>query len=281
MRKFFLTLLLTSFLFSAETVIDGIAITIDGEVITLYEIKQEQALSNLSVRQTVDQLIRLKLEHLEAKERHIKVTNQEVIDDLKDMAKKNNLSLSQLYDAMNSSKHLTEFQVKEKTKERLLKDKIFNAIAMSEMEEPSDDEVEEYYELHLDDYTAPKSIDAILYSSSSKQDLQKKVSNPMMHIPSVKTEKIELETAKINPRLAEILIKTKDNHFSPILPQGKDAHMSFYVVEKIGMNTPPLALIRTQVENTIMEHKREQILSEHFQRMRVNANIKVLRLPKE
>jgi len=281
MRKFFLTLLMAPFLFSAETAIGGIAITIDGEVITLYEIKQEQALSHLSVKKTVDQLIRLKLEKIEAKERHIKVSNQEVIDDLKDMAKKNSMSLSQLYDAMNSSKNLSESQVKQKTKEKLLKDKIFNAIAMSEMEEPTDDEVEEYYELHLDDYTAPKSIDAVLYSSKSKQDLQKKVSNPMMQVPSVTTESIELETAKINPRLAELLIKTKDNHFTPVLPQGQNGHMAFYVVKKNDLNTPPLSLLRTQVENTIMEHKREQILGEHFQRMRINADIKVLRLPKE
>ena len=34
-------------------------------------------------------------------------------------------------------------------------------------------------------------------------------------------------------------------------------------------------------ENKIMEDKREHILNEHFQRMRVNADIKVLRLPKE
>ena len=281
MRKFFLTLLLAPLLFSAENAIGGIAITIDGEVITLYEINQEQAISHLSVKKTVDQLIRLKLERIEAKKRHIKVSNSEVLDDLKKMAENNQMSLSQLYDAMNSSKGLTESQVKDKTRERLLKDKIFNAIAMSEMEEPSDDEVEEYYELHLEDYTAPKSIDAVLYSSKSKTDLQQKVANPMLYLPSVTTENIELETAKINPRLAELLIKTEDSHFTPVLPQGKDGHMAFYVVKKNGMDTPPLSLLRAQVENTIMEHKREQILGEHFQRMRVNADIKVLRLPKE
>ena len=281
MQKFFLTLLLAPFLFSAETAVGGIAITIDDEVITLYEIKQEQALSHRSVKKTVDQLIRLKLEHIEAKERHIKVTNQEVLDDLKQMAKNNNMSLPQLYDAMNSSKNLSESQVKEKTKEKLLKDKIFNAIAMSEMEEPTDDEVKEYYELHLNDYTAPKSIDVTLYSSKSKKDLQQKMSNPMLYLPSVSTENIELETAKINPRLAEILIKTKENTFSPILPQGQDAHMAFYIVQKKEMNTPALSLVRPQVENKIMENKREQILGEHFQRMRINANIKVLRLPKD
>ena len=57
--------------------------------------------------------------------------------------------------------------------------------------------------------------------------------------------------------------------------------MSFYVMQKNDINTPPLELIRTQVENSLMEEKREQILNEHFQRMRVKADIKVLRLPEE
>ena len=283
MKKIFFSFFLFPLLLLAQdsNIISGIAITIDEEVITLYEIKQERALSHRSVKQTVDQLIRLKLEHLEAKKRNISVSNQEVLDDLKQMAGKNNLTLSQLYEAMNSANNLTESQVKKKTKEKLLKDKLFNAIAMSEMEEPTEEEAEEYYELHLDDYTAPRNIDATLYSSKSKQDLQQKISNPMLYLPSVTTENIELETAKINPRLADILIKTKENHFTPILPQGQNGHMAFYVVKKKDINTPPLSLIQTQIENKIMEAKREQILGEHFQRMRVNANIRVLRLPKE
>lgn len=283
MKKIFFSFFLFPLLLLAQdsNIISGIAITIDEEVITLYEIKQERALSHRSVKQTVDQLIRLKLEHLEAKKRNISVSNQEVLDDLKQMAGKNNLTLSQLYEAMNSANNLTESQVKKKTKEKLLKDKLFNAIAMSEMEEPTEEEAEEYYELHLDDYTAPRSIDATMYSSKSKQDLQQKIANPMLYLPSVTTENIELETAKINPHLADILIKTEDKHFTPILPQGEKGHMAFYVVKKNDMNTPPLSLIQTQVENKIMEAKREQILGEHFQRMRVNANIRVLRLPKE
>lgn len=281
MKKIFLTLLLAPLMLFAENIIGGIAVVVDDEVITIYEIKQEQDLSHNTVKEAVNQLIRLKLEHIEATKRHIKVTNQEVLDDMKKRAEQNSITLSQLYDALNSTKGLSEFQVKQRTKVKLLKEKIYNAIAMSEMEEPTDSEVEEFYELHLDDYRAPRSIDTVIYSSSSKKDLQVKVSNPMQHIPSVTTENVNLETAKTNPRLIDILIKTKDNHFSPILPQGKDRHMSFYIVRKNDMNTPPLALIRMQVENKIMENKREQILGEHFQRMRVNANIRVLRLPKE
>jgi len=278
MNKLFFFLSFTPLLFA--DVIGGIAITIDNETITLYEIKQEQEISKLSVKQSVDQLIRSKLERIEAKKRNISISNQEVIDDLKQMAKSNNMTLSQLYEAMSSARNLSESQTKDKTKEKLLKKKLFSAIAMSKMEEPTDEEVDEYYNLHLSDYQAPKSIDVVIYSSSNKNALQQKISNPMMYLPEVKTENTQLETAKINPRLAQLIIKTKDNSFTPILPQmGTTGHMSFYVLQKNDINTPPLELIRPQVEAKIMDDYREHILNDHFQRMRVNADIKILRLP--
>jgi FKBP-type peptidyl-prolyl cis-trans isomerase (trigger factor) len=278
MKKLFLSLLLAPLL-SAE-IINAIAVTVDNETITLYEIKQEQGLTQLSTKETVDQLIRAKLEEIEAKKRQINVSNQEVLDELKKMAEQNNMSLSQLYEAMSSTRHLSESQTKEKTKEKLLKQKLFNAIAMAKMDEPTDQEVEEYYQLHLKEYQMPKSIDTVLYSSADQNLLKEKIANPMMSFSGVSTENMTVELAKINPRLAEILISTESGSFTPVLPQmGGSGYMSFYLLRKNETVSPELEQIRAQVENKIMEDKREQILNEHFQRMRVNADIKVLRLP--
>jgi len=278
MKQLLFLLSFTPLLFA--DIIGGIAITVDDETITLYEIKQEQEISKQNIKKTVDMLIRSKLEKIEAKKRHITISNQDVLDDLKKMAEQNNMTLSQLFEAMSSARNLSESQTKEKTREKLLKQKLFNAVAMAEMEEPTDEEVQEYYNLHLKEYQAPKSIDAVIYSSNDKNALQQKISNPMMHLPQVTTENTSLETAKINPRLAQLLIKTEDAHFTPILPQGgTSGHMAFYILSKNDINTPALELIRPQVENKIMEANREHILNEHFQRMRVNADIKILRLP--
>ncbi len=279
MKKLFLSLLLAPLL-SAE-IINAIAVTVDNDTITLYEIEQEQAITQLSTKETVDQLIRAKLEEIEAKKRQIDVSNQEVLDELKNMAEQNNMSLSQFYEAMSSTRHLSEFQTKEKTKEKLLKQKLFNAIAMSKMDEPTEEEVEEYYNLHLKEYQLPKSIDTVLYSSEDQTLLKEKIANPMMSFSGVNTENMTVELAKINPRLAEILVSTETGSFTPILPQmGESGYMSFYLLRKNETVTPKLEQIRAQVENKIMQDKREQILNEHFQRMRVNADIKVLRLPK-
>ncbi len=280
MKKLILSLLLSPILFAE--IIGGIAVTVDDEIITLYEIQQEQAISQLSVKQTVDLLIRSRLEQMEAKKRNISVSTREVLDDLNKMAEQNNMTLSQLYEAMSSVRHLSESQTKKKTKEKLLKQKLFNTIAMSQMEEPTEAELEEYYKLHLDEYTTPKSIDTMVYASPSKDALEQKISNPMINLPNVQTQAQTLETAKLNPRLAQLLIATQEGNFTPVLPQiGENGYMAFYLMKKNELNTPALELIRDQLQAKIMDEKREQILSEHFQRMRVNADIKILRLPEE
>lgn len=281
MKNFFLTLLFSPLLFS--DIVGGIALTVNNEPITLYEIKQEQAISQQNVKKTVDILIRTKLEKIEAKNKNVSVTNTEVLEDLKKMAEQNNMTLSQLYEAMSSTRHLSESQTKAKTKEKLLKQKLFDAIAMSQMEEPTQEELQEYYKLHLDEYQMPKSINTILYTSSDKNALEKKVSNPMMNQPNVQTQNQTIETAKINPRLAQLLIKTENGHFTPVLPpMGENqGYMAFYIMSKNEINTPALSLIQDQIQASIMNKKRDQVLSEHFQRMRINADIKVLRLPEE
>ena len=280
MKKLFVSLLLTPVLFA--DIIGGIAITIDDEPITLYEIKQEKAINNLSVKQVVNQLIRTKLEQIEAKKRNIKISNEDVLDDIKKIAAQNNMTLPQFYEAMNSSRNMSESQTKTKTKEKLLKQKLFNAIAMSQMEEPSESEVQEYYSLHLKEYQTPKSIDLVVYASQDKNTLQQKISNPMMNVASVTTEDKTIETSKVNPQFASLLTQTDIAHFTPVLPNGQQTgFVSFYVMKKNDIQTPSLEQIHDQIQGKIMDEKREQVLSEHFQRMRVNADIKILRLPEK
>ncbi len=281
MKNLFLTLLFSPLLFS--DIVGGIALTVDGEPITLYEIKQEQELSQQNVKKTVDILIRTKLEKIEAKNRNVTVTNAEVLEDLKKMAEQNNMSLSQLYETMRSSRHLSESQTKAKTKEKLRKQKLFDAIAMSQMEEPTQEELEEYYKLHLAEYQMPNSIDAMVYTSSDKDALERKISNPMINLPSVQMQNQTIEMAKVNPQLAQLLINTKTGSFTQILPPmaQNQGYMAFYIMNKNDVNTPALALVQNQIQASIMNKKRDQVLSEHFQRMRMNADIKVLRLPEE
>jgi len=278
MYKILLTLCL-AFSLNAELV-NGVAIIVKGEAITMYELTQEMSASKVNIEDASDILIRKKLEDSEIKERKIKVASSEVYEDIKQVASRNNMNVSELYEAVRSSSGLTSTEFKAKTKEKLLSQKLYSAIAYTSLSEPTEEEAMEYYELHKGDFSHPSGFKVILYTSKNKSRLQEKIDNPMFYSPDIQKEEKELIYDKISPELAKFLSKEKVDAFTPIVPNGKGAFMSFYIkdiktAQELGFRT-----IRNQVVNMIMGDKREQVLSDYFARLRGNADIQTIRMPK-
>jgi len=278
MYKILLVIFLGSLL-NAELV-NGVAIIVKGEAITLRDLTQEMRITKVNLEDAKQILIRKKLEAAEIKERNIKVASSEVYEDIKQIASRNSMNVSELYEAVRSSSGLTSTEFKEKTKERLLSQKLYSAIAYTSLSEPTEEEAEEYYELHKNDFSHPAGFTVIVYTSKDKTRLQEKMDNPMFYSPDLHAEEKRLEYDKISPELAKFLAKQKADSFTPIVPNGKGAYMSFYVKEVETAKEAGFRTIRNQVVNLIMGDKREQVLSDYFARLKGNANIKEIRMPK-
>ena len=260
--------------------IDGVAIMVKDQAITLYEITAMMEEAKVPQEQAVQILERQKLETIEIKERHLTVSKQEVFTDIQKMAEQNNLSVIELYSAIQSSQGLSEKKLKKKIKEKLLNQKLYNAIAFSHLDQPTDGEIQEYYELHKQEFLKPSSYQVLIYNCVDKNRLQEKIDNPMFYAPDVQSEQRNFEARKMNPRLEELLVKTEVNHFTQVLPSPKGGFMSFYIKEKGVSGAPDIDKVRPQISNAIMGQKRETILKDYFDRQRLNADIKVIRLPK-
>ncbi|MCW8837445.1 MAG: peptidylprolyl isomerase [Thiovulaceae bacterium] len=278
MYKIFLVLFFSTVLFAK--LVDGVAITVKGSAITLYEIKEEMKLSNLSASAAADALIRKKLEELEIQERNIKVTSSEVYEDIKQTASQNNMSISDFYEAVRNANGLTSTQLKEKIKQKLLSQKLYSAIAYSSVSKPSDAELEEYYELHKDEFAHPSAFDVIIYAADAKERLQEKVDNPMFYSPDIQTNEQHLPYEKISPELASLLERTPLNTFTPIVPNGQGGFMSFYMKHIESTKQAGIEGVKNQIISKIMAEKRERVLGEHFARIKLNAEIKKIRMPK-
>ncbi|MCW8955089.1 MAG: peptidyl-prolyl cis-trans isomerase, partial [Sulfurimonas sp.] len=92
MYKIFLALVLGALL-NAE-VVNGVAIVVKGEAITLHEIREEMRLSKVDAKTAADNLVRKKLEEAEVLEKKISVSSAEVYDDIKKTAARNNMGVS-------------------------------------------------------------------------------------------------------------------------------------------------------------------------------------------
>ncbi|MEJ2414038.1 MAG: SurA N-terminal domain-containing protein [Sulfurimonas sp.] len=277
MRKILLVLLFTGFL--EAKVYDGVAIVVKNEAITLEDIKNEMALSHLDVKKATDVLIRQKLEAAEIEERKITVSSSEVYDDIKKVASRNNMSISDFYDAVREANGLTSTQLKEKIKQKLLSQKLYSAIAYSSMEEPSDEEIEEYFKLHQDDYKHPASFTVVIYDAKDKSLLQEKVDNPMFYSPDIATNEQVLPYDRISPELAKLLTKTEVHGFTPVIPNGKGGFMSFYLKSVESAREGGVESVKNQIINAIMADKREVVLNDYFARLRDNAEINIIRMP--
>ena len=253
---------------------------VKDQPITLYEITKAMEENNIPQEQAVELLERKKLEEIEIKERHISASKQEIFEDIQRMAEQNKMSVIELYQAIQSSQGLSEKKLKEKIKEKILNQKLYNAIAFSHLEQPNDEEIEEYYQLHQKEFQKPSSYSVLIYQCPDKNRLQEKIDNPMFYSPDVTSEERTFEAAKMNPRLAELLDQTPLNNFTQIIPSPNGGFMSFYLKEKGASGTLDLEAIRPQISSALMAQKRETILKDYFDRQRLNADIKVIRLPR-
>lgn len=277
MRSIALSALLATFLWSAP--VGGVAVLVKNSPITLYEVQQEMKQSGAGATQSADTLIRKKLEQLEAAEKKITVNSAEINEELARMAAQNNLSQEQFLNAMQSVRGLSEKELRGKIEESIKGQKLYSAIAFSKMSQPSAEEENEYYQLHLDDFSRPESFEVTTYVSPSQEALAAKIADPMRHIEAIDSKDETIPFGKINPQLAQILNKIPNGSFGPILPNGKNGFMSFYMRDKINVVTENVDSVRPQIDNMIMGEKRNQVLNDYFTRLRLSADIKVLRLP--
>jgi len=279
MYKILFLLLFTSLL--SAKIYDGVAVVVEDKAITLLDIEKAMQETHLDAKKVTNLLIRKKLEEIEIKKRNISVSSSEVYADIKQMAARNHLSVSEFYDAVRESNGLSSSELKKKIREKLLTQKLYQTIAMSSISEPSDDEIAEYFKFHKKELEHPSAFDVIIYTAKSKEELATKVNNPMFYSPSITTQEQRLEYNRMSPELASLLSKTKVDTFTPILPDGKGGFMSFYIKSVVLAKDTDLESIKPQIINAIIAKKREEVLSDYFARLRDNSDINVIRMPEK
>ena len=270
------------FLFSGilwARMVDGVAILVKEEPITLYAIEQKMEEEHLPQQEAVDALIREKLESQEIRQRGLSVSEEELRQRLTQIAEQNNLTLLQLYDAVRSAQHLSESAFKAKLRETMVTQKLYGDIAMATMAEPNEEEMREYYRLHAEKFSHPETFNVTLYRAPSQGVLQRKMANPMLNLPEVQTQEVQLPYAQIEPGLAALLLKTENGAFTPVLPDPKGGFVTFFVRNRSLPMMQPFEAAKPQVQEELMADKREQTLKDYFDRARLNAEITILRLP--
>ncbi|WP_345972616.1 SurA N-terminal domain-containing protein [Sulfurimonas diazotrophicus] len=259
--------------------VDGVAILVKEEPITLYAITQKMQEGGMTQAQAVDALIREKLESQEIAQRELSVSETELQERVAQIAQQNNMTTAQLFDAVWKTEHLSRSAFEAKLKQSMLTQKLYSAVAMANMEEPGEEEMREYYRLHSEKFSHPETFDVTVYHASAQGALKRKMENPMLMLPEVTMQEASLPYAKIEPQLAALLIKTEIGAYTPMLSDPKGGFVSFYIRNKSLPVMQPFETVKMQVQEEMMADAREQTLKDYFNRARLNAEITVIRLP--
>ena len=277
MIKIFFILLISGALFAK--MVDGVAIVIEDEPITLYDIKQKMKQTHLGAKEAAELLIKQTLEKLEIQKRGLGVGSGDVYAEIKRRAAMNNMSVSSFYAAIRDENGLNSQDLKKLIKEQLLSQKLYNAIAYSKLTPPTDEEIQEYYKLHKEELNHPSMFEVLVYSAKDPALLQQQMQNPMFFSPKVDMTQRVLFYDKISPQLAQLLAATKKNRFTQIVPDGKGGYMTFYIKSITQPKDGDIKSLKPQIINAIMAKKRQTVLNDYFTKLRAKKEITIIRLP--
>lgn len=256
--------------------VDAISMIVDNKPITLYEIYESSGQFEGNKQKAVEFLINKRLKEIEIERLHIYVDPFDVDSEIDTLAKNNGLDTLGLRNAI-INRGMDWETYKQEIREGLLERKLYRELLSTKVQPPSDAILEEYYETRQKKFSQPDAVDVIKYAAPDRRTLQQVQINPLAS-GSVQQEQERVPLAGLNPQFVQLLTQTPKGSFTPILPADKTFVM-FYIQGFIGNSRQPFESIKDEVMRVWLEEKRKQAINSHFEKMRSEANIQVLRAP--
>ena len=258
-------------------IINGIALTINEEAITLYEIDALSQQAKISQEQATMELIKKSITKIVAEEKNIIIEPSEIEARIKEIQEKNNFTDEQ-FEQQLSIQGLSKELLFEQFEYQQLQQRVIGMITYGKVSEPSIEDKKVFYELHKDEFAMPKSITITQYSSADKNALESILRSPLFSPANVVQEDRTVNPQETNPQLLKLLLATKKGNYTQILPLGPQTFGMFYI-KKIGAKqTPSFKTLEKRLSQMIQEEKKNSIINNFFTDEIRKANINYLRV---
>jgi len=276
MRKIVVGLTLFGALSFGAT-LDGVAVLVNDKVVTMYEIVKLAEMKKLSREDAIDQLVQKRLEEIELNKKDVKIDDFEVDKQIEKIASSNGFTVSQFKDALRQ--RVVDFEeYKKDIKQKMTRDKLYQKIAYQKYVPIDEKDIAAYYDKYKNQFTAPKKLVALEYSSSSKEAVEAAIMSPLAQTKNVKKNEITIETAGLEPGLIYLFKETKEGQFTPPM-SAKGQFISYFIKEKLDNEQLPLEKVRNEIFERLAQQKEESAIKEYFEKLKASAKIKVIRLP--
>jgi len=278
--KFFPRLLIATSICSTlafSGIITGVSVIINNEPITLYEVYKYSQQYKISKKESLDILIRQKLEDSQIKKYRISASLFEVDDRLNNLAVQNNLSQYEFLNLLKS-KNIKIDEYKEDIKTKIKKEKLYRMIFADKVSSISPIAVENFYKENPSQFEVANSFDVSIYTGKTQADLQAIVQNPMLRSEAVKVEEKLLTASTLDNKLKGLLNTTKEGSFTQILSIQNQPTM-FFIKAKKDLTTIPFDKVKDRISSVLSRQQEEKTITDYFEKLKASASIKVLRSP--
>jgi len=274
--KKFLPFLLFSLISTHAQVIDAVAIDVEGEAITTLEIQAVQEKMNMSKQAAVEALIQDRLEKSALKKAHIQISHDEIQAKVQSIASSKGMNQAEMK-AVLAKKGLTwENYIKQLTIE-IKKEHFFKENIASTIIPPSEEELKVYYNTHKESFSSmPIQMSLVAYLAPTIEKMKEAIANPMRPIEGIQKKNILANSQEMSPQLLDLINNTNINSFTqPVrTPQGVIA----YFIKSKGQQQMGFEAVKNSVMNMWMQEQRVQVAQDFFNKLKSNANIRVIRL---
>jgi hypothetical protein len=269
--------LLLSALFICVTVMEarmtnGIAMVVEGEPITIAEIKAVQTQLGVSKSEAKDMLILNRLQKAAMKD--IVISEDEIDTRVTLIAKQNNLSLKAMQEEIKKQ-GLTWRKFREQIQTSLQKQKFFRSKIARTIPEPSDDELKIFYKNNITKFKMPSSITAIEYSASSSKAIQAFLKNPSQR-NGIKSRTVVYKGADLTPQLMSMFAGVRLGSFTPAVNNGS-AYVSFKITDQGNAVSKPFADVKNSVMSAWKSEQQAEAIKGYFEKMKRSAAIEIIR----
>ncbi|MDX4062660.1 peptidyl-prolyl cis-trans isomerase [Aliarcobacter skirrowii] len=261
--------------FTLANTINGIAVLVNEDPITIYDIKEDMKKrvvdENISVSYLIDKTL---FEQL-VKQNNISADIFDINEQIEKLANSNGMDVYS-FKSIIKQKYPNYNDFENEVKDSVIRQKLIKKLVRGQLAIATIDDVKLYYEKNISKYQTSKYFYVTQYSSSNKEDLIEKISTPMKVIPSVTVSELKIDSKDINAQLQYVLTTTKNRSFTPIFTLNNQ-YISLYVKNKEGSEAINFDIVKDRIFNEIMEQREKVFLEQHFEKQKLTADIKVIR----
>ena len=274
MYKLFLALLVSSGI-SFAGIVNGVALTVNDQPITIYDIDKTVSINKISKNEAVGLLIDKTLYEQAVSQNNITADVFDVNEYIERLAKANGMDLYS-FKAIVKQKYANYADFEEEAKDAVIRQKLIQKIVKGQLAVATQEDMELYYEKNKGQFSTSKAYEVTQYTSKNKASLSNAINNPMVIAADVEKTSLKLGVQSLQPQMQFLLNDTKLNTFTPIFTANKQ-FVSLFVIKKEGTTSLDFETVKAKIFNDMMSLREKKYLKDYFEKQKLTADIKIVR----